>query len=207
MRRIKHLGFTIIEIMVVIVIFAILTGIACNSFADSRARHECEEAAGKIRDFLNEGNSQSAKMSQSIPLTISEAKGSDGSKLYKIAAAKTNNMNFWSESRTGLSISNIDSCKLLSYQSGKSIMTANLTLQNTNNDESLSQFIVLKGRKAPYLAANTEFITDSDVTYQSRLPIIQIQKGKYTALIVPKSGGSIDMYICKSPDTKYTTIK
>lgn len=219
MKKIHKSGFTMIEIMVVIALLGILAGVGINGFADGKARHECELEAGRIRDFLNEGNSQSAKVSQPIPLQIVQTDGSKGP-VYSLAASTTNSgVTFWSGIKQGTaqscSLSNIDSCELLSYPATQQLMrsTNNSTLTlNAPLTSRKDQYLVLRGRKAPYVSSTGDIKETSSDT--ERMPVIRIKKSRYIALIAPKTGGNIAMYMVKTDNSgaaaagaKYFTIK
>lgn len=215
MKKIHKSGFTMIELMVVIALIGILAGVGINGFADGKARHECEFEAGRIRDFLNEGNSQSAKVSQPIPLQLAETQGSKGP-VYTLAASKTSNgVTFWSGIQQGTAqscpLGNIDSCELLSYDAPAQLMSSTLTL-NTTLTSRKGQYLVLRGRKAPYVSSTGDIQETGSET--KRMPVIRIKKSRYTALIAPKTGGSIAMYMVKTDNSgtppagaKYFTIK
>ncbi|MCQ2736044.1 MAG: prepilin-type N-terminal cleavage/methylation domain-containing protein [bacterium] len=219
MKKIHKSGFTMIELMVVIALIGILAGVGINGFADGKARHECEFEAGRIRDFLNEGNSQSAKISQPIPLQVADKSEDPKIHSYILEASKTSDgVTFWSGIKQGTAhscpLGNVDSCELLTYPATDQLMSSTLTLNTalTKIDEKTHPHLVLRGRKPPYVSSTGDIKETGGET--DRMPVIRIRKGRYTALIAPKTGGSIAMYMVKTDNSgtppagaKYFTIK
>lgn len=69
-KRKDRLGFSMIELLVVIAVIAVLAAIGLFGMSDSRNRYECERTAGAVRDFLVEGMAHASKISRDVPIEL-----------------------------------------------------------------------------------------------------------------------------------------
>lgn len=195
MRKINKRGFSMVEIIVVVVIIGLIAGIAAGNMTDAKNKSECELMAGEIRDFISEGSAFASKTSRSIPLTVNTA-----TKTISCDPVAINGKNItpWPNPVTGQGYklilqSRADDLKLY-------YITKTQTRQTLFNNDNLLNITLTAGANNDQLylrPSGNPCIFNNSTEYANRMPFITVSKGKYMALIEIRGSGNVSMHIAK----------
>lgn len=196
MRKINKRGFSMVEIIVVVVIIGLIAGIAAGNMTDAKNKSECELMAGEIRDFIAEGSAFASKTSRSVPLTVT----TNNTKTISCDPVSINGKNIipWPNPVTGQGYklilqSRADDLKLYyitKTKQGQTLFNNNKILNITLTAGAANDQLYLRPSGNPCIFNN-------NAEFANRMPFISVRKGKYMALIEIRGSGNISMYISK----------